>query len=56
MNDPARERDKPINWPHCQQCGTTQDLLADAGVVLCPQCFDEQFPELERPPKLEAER
>jgi len=54
MRENQRERDKPLGGPRCQQCGTQQDLLADAGVVLCPPCFDEQFPDLERPPALEA--
>jgi len=49
-------RDKPLGGPRCQQCGTRDDLLADAGVILCPECFDETFPELERPPELDRGR
>lgn len=41
---------------HCQECGAVDGLHADAGLVLCAECFDGAFPELERPPELEGQR
>jgi len=43
--------DQPFEL-RCTDCGTTDGLHADAGLVMCGECFDETFPELERPPKL----
>jgi len=35
--------------PRCHECGETDGLIMDAGLVMCPDCFNEVFPDLEPP-------
>jgi len=45
----------PAGGPRCHECGTQEDLLADSGVVMCPECFEDVFPELEKPSPIEEQ-